>query len=125
MKIQESIARGATTLLQLAPLNIIAPEKPIPINADNCAQQIKQLSEELAMNIGYIPMRGHEAKVGGKFKAKSGFMGKQLEFSPHLALRSMASAHALKNKRIKIEADDIDFLVRLLRFTRYDRPGML
>jgi hypothetical protein len=124
LKIQDSIAQGATTLLQLLPRSLTPPLKKVDVNVADMSQRIQAISNELAENIGYVPVRGLTEKRG-KFKSKTAFVGKQLEFSPHLALRSFARAHALKNKRNHVTSEDFDFLVRLMRYTRYDRPGVL
>lgn len=124
LKIQNSISQGATTLLQLAPRNINPPASIQNVDCNSSASKIQLLSDELATNIGYIPVRGKQAGTGG-FKAKTAFIGKQLEFSPHLALRSFARAHALRDRRTEVNEKDLDFLVKMLSFTRFDRPGVL
>lgn len=126
LKIQSSIARGTTTFLQLAARSIVAPEKLREIKANGVANEIQVLSDELATNMGWVPIRSSStSKRGGKFKPKSWNMGKQLEFSPHLTLRTLARSHALRRGAEEVGQDDIDFLLRVLRFTRYDRPGVL
>lgn len=126
LKIQSSIAHGTTTFLQLAPKNINPPGKEKPVNANGVANDIQLLSDELATNMGWIPIRSATtSKRGGKYKPRSFFTGKQLEFSPHLTLRTLARSHALRRGSDEVGKDDIDFLLRVLRFTRYDRPGVL
>lgn len=119
-KIQHSIQIGTTTLLQLCERNIKTPKHPHPVEiSEEIANKIQIVSAELAENIGWIP---HRSKSG---KLQARHIGKQLEFSPHLALRSMARAHALRAGREEVTSKDLDFLMKLLEFTRYDQPGKL
>lgn len=120
-KIQESIASGETTLLQLLPNDVKIPSIKGEVSIGTYSAKIQSISDELATNIGYIPKRGH----AGKAKAAADNIGKQLEFTPHLALRSMARAHALRDGRKIVNDADIKFLMNLIQYTRYDRPGQL
>lgn len=121
--IQNSIMQGGTTLLQLMP-RVMKTPKAITSNTSigNFADMIRLVSDELSVNIGYVPAL---AKRNVPAKNKSTFLGKQLEFTPHLALRTMARAHALKDNREEVTEKDIKFLMELIAFTRYDRPGQL
>lgn len=122
-KIQDSIVNGGTTLLQLIPRVMHTP-KTITADATigSYADRIRSISDELATNIGYVPSysKRNVASTG-----KSAFIGKQLEFTPHLALRTMARAHALRDSRKDVTEVDIKFLLDMIAFTRFDRPGML
>ena len=122
-RVQQSITAGSATLLQLAPrmMHANGVMRDVEVGT-NYALEIQSLSDELSNNIGYIPMRMRQPS---KDKEKSFFIGKQLEFTPHLALRSMARAHALKSGRDNVTAEDITFITHLLDFTRFDRPGRI
>jgi hypothetical protein len=120
MKIQDSIAAGKTTLLQLNGKKLALPSAPTDVDLAEYVSQLKAASDELATNIGWIPAY-HRIKP----KNSAAFSGKALEFSPHLALRSMARAHALREKRKEVTPTDVAFIMKLLQFTRYDRPGVL
>ncbi len=123
-KINTAIMGGYVTLLQLARAAIPMPKKLQEVNISNAmGQRIQLLSDELANNIGYIPSRREKGVKGSHGGAR--FIGKQLEFTPHLALRSMGRAHALREGRSEVKDDDLNFLMRLIGFTRYDRPGQL
>ncbi len=96
-KINTAIMGGYVTLLQLARAAIPMPKKLQEVNISNAmGQRIQLLSDELANNIGYIPSRREKGVKGSHGGAR--FIGKQLEFTPHLALRSMGRAHALRER---------------------------
>jgi len=121
--IQESIVNGGTTLLQLVPRIMNTPRAIISNTLiGEYGDRIRLISDELATNIGYVPSysKRNVASTG-----KSAFIGKQLEFTPHLALRTMARAHALRAERKDVNDADIKFLMDMISFTRFDRPGML
>ena len=120
-KIQDSIMHGGTTLLQLIPRTMETPKKLTATLIGSYGERIKSISDELATNIGYVPSFSKKNVASGK----SSFIGKQLEFTPHLALRTMARAHALRDGRKEVAEADMKFLLNLISFTRYDRPGML
>jgi len=123
-KINTAIMGGAVTLLQLARAAVPMPKKEVDVVINHAmGQRIQLLSDELANNIGYIPAKRAKGEKGPHSGAR--FAGKQLEFTPHLALRSMARAHALRRGHGDVQDDDLDFLFRLIGFTRYDRPGQL
>lgn len=127
MRIQNSIVNGTTTLLQLAERKLNVPPKPSDVSVSQVGKDIQMLSDELATNIGYLPAQSRDKAKEENNNHRKGvmFIGKQLEFSPHLSLRSMARAHALRDGRNKVQDQDVKFLMRLLTFTRYDRPGSL
>jgi hypothetical protein len=135
--IQESIANGKVTFRQLEERELKVKGAKFPISIGNFAGELERLSNELAEHNGWLPTmrnkkgRRHNANESNHAEEASGqkshayYIGKQLEFSPHLALRSMAAAHAIREQRENVTASDIDFVERLLSFTRYDRPGEL
>lgn len=129
-KIQERIMNGTVTLRQLAAKELTLPAKDYSdVSIGNLGVRIQTLSDELATNMGWIPASARKKRElhpdeQGEGK-KAYFAGKALEFSPHLALRSMARAHALRDGRNEINESDTDFLIRLIGFTRFDRPGQI
>jgi hypothetical protein len=120
-RIQESITHGNTTLLQLIPRAMHTPKQMAQVTIGDYGDKIKAVSDELATNIGYVPSFSKRNVASGK----SAFIGKQLEFTPHLALRTMARAHALRDDRKEVSEIDMKFLLNLISFTRFDRPGIL
>jgi hypothetical protein len=135
-KVQSSIASGKTTMLHLPERKISIPKQRAPVAiADEDSARIIAFSSELAHNIGWIPMR-----TGGKTrtptnnqprqptdynKPKAIFTGKQMEFSPHIVLRTLARAHALRNGRDVVNESDMEFIMKVIAFTRFDQPVML
>lgn len=121
-KIQDSIMNGGTTLLQLIPREMLTPKKMSHTAIGSYGEKIKAVSDELATNIGYVPSFSRKQVAS---KEKAAFIGKQLEFTPHLALRTLARAHALRDGRNEVNDRDMKFLLDLIGFTRFDRPGLL
>lgn len=123
--VQRSIASGHITMLHLTPRLVSAPSRDmgISISKEN-SDRIMNYSHDLAENIGFIPVRGGRDKAG-QFKPKAINNGKQIEFSPHMVLRTLAKAHALRDERSEVEDADMEFLMKLISYTRYDQPVML
>lgn len=123
-KIQDSIVNGGTTLLQLMPRTMHTPKMLSGTDIGDYGDRIKAVSDELATNIGYVPSfsKSKGASAAGKGAL---FIGKQLEFTPHLALRTLARAHALRDGRKEVSDADMKFLLNMIGFTRFDRPGLL
>jgi hypothetical protein len=129
-RVQVSIMEAKTTLQQLIPKSLAVEPALYEININGTySEDIRQFSEVLAENIGWMPFKRvhHKSKDPNApqvpAKENKYYIGKQLEFSPHLVLRSMAAAHALKDGRKEINDDDFQFLTKLLKFTKFDRPG--
>jgi hypothetical protein len=142
-KVQLSIANGLTTMLHLAEKKISIPKQKINVQInEECSARIRGYSGELATNIGWIPSRGRQrgrpapkkdepARVvehsskHEEFKPKAIFTGKQIEFSPHIVLRTIARSHALREGRDLVNESDLEFVMQMIEFTRYDKPVML
>jgi hypothetical protein len=128
--IQTSIANGLTTLLQLAEKKIdISQVTHVEISKEH-SSRLEKFSQELAVNIGWMPLRQkysihHRSGDEQQFKPKAIFTGKQLEFTPHLVLRTLARAHALRDDRKEVMEDDVTFCMKVIAFTRFDQPVML
>lgn len=121
-KIQNSIAAGLTTMLQLAEKRLTMPATFANVAIDdNQSNRLMNFSHDLATNIGWtaVPNR----KNINQPKAVN--TGKQIEFSPHIILRTMARAHALRDKRPEVLDADIEFCMKLIGFTRFDQPVQL
>lgn len=122
-RIQLGIANGGVTMLQLLEKEIVPPSE-VQVSIDpNFSTRLMMFSNELATNIGYIA--SHSKKNDKDFKPRAVFTGKQMEFSPHLVLRTLARAHALKNGRSEVSEADIVFCMKVISFTRFDQPVML
>jgi hypothetical protein len=123
-RIQRSIAADLVSMLHLAEKAIHPPETLQPVEiSEQCSNRIMAFSHELATNIGWIPAKGRYRD--NQFKPKAIFTGKQIEFSPHLVLRTLARAHALRDGRLIVEDSDIEFVMKAIAFTRFDMPVSL
>lgn len=121
-KIQHSIAAGLTTMLQLAEKRLVTPPPIVNVKIDDGqSNRLMHFSHDLATNIGWtaVPNR----KNINQPKAIN--TGKQIEFSPHIILRTMARAHALRDGRLEVTDEDIEFCMKLIGFTRFDQPVQL
>lgn len=119
--IQKNISLGAITAMQLVEKKI---KKPTVLNStisEEDSNRIMGFSMELAHNLGWIATR---SKIG-RFEPKAVFAAKHLEFSPHITLRSLARANAIKHGRTVVSEEDIIFCMKVIGFTRFDRPVML
>ncbi len=140
-QVQYSISNGFTTMLQLAEKKIIIPPHrlDVEISAKDAAR-LMAFSNDLAVNIGWVPINAHakkrvskrdgrgvkrQAQTPEEFAPRALFTGKQIEFSPHIVLRTLVRAHALREERKLVNEYDMDFIMRLIGFTRFDQPVML
>lgn len=145
-QVQRSIAKGSTTMLHLSEKKLAIPTGLIDVTiSDGNSNRISTYSNELATNIGWVGVNSRN-RGGGRKSAKSSdaevkppankhdqhefrpraiFTGKQIEFSPHIVLRTLARAHALRNGREFVSEDDLEFLMKVIQFTRFDQPVQL
>lgn len=119
-QIQTSIASGLTTMLQLTERKVHAPQITDIKISDDHSTRLMMISNDLAVNIGWIAIK--PKNNGNQFKPKAIFTGKQIEFSPHIVLRTLARAHALRAGRLEVANDDILFVMKVIAFTRFDKP---
>ena len=121
-KINRAIADNLVTNLQLVLKNIKVPPRSANVNIDNeSSQRIMNLSHELATNMGWTPIVNR--KDVNKPKAIN--LGKHMEFSPHITLRTLARAHALRSNRNVVLDEDVTFCMKVISYTRYDQPAQL
>jgi hypothetical protein len=124
--IQDQIQNGTVTLQQLMPKHLSLPdvkEWPLTIVIRELeASAIREMSREMAENMSYHPkwVREDAAWVIKPFRGLS-----PIEFTPHMMLRTLAQGHALRDKRMIVNGDDIDFLKKFVAFTNYATPGQL
>lgn len=144
-QVQRSIAGGMTTMLQLAEKKLVIPDRLVDVQIDSInSTRILTYSNDLATNIGWVGIntrsKGRKPKPGEMpqqspqqrntgdqhdFRPRAIFTGKQIEFSPHIVLRTLARAHALRSNRETVTEDDLEFLMKLIQFTRFDQPVQL
>jgi hypothetical protein len=85
----------------------------IPSETDS---QIEQIAIELAQHLGIKLRRNYKT---GQIEWNA--ISPALEFSPIIAMRTMARAHAILHDNLKVTDKDVQFLLDLVRFTN---PGV-
>lgn len=132
MKVQDSIKNGATTLAQLQKKKIILPPtKNWPINIEVpqiISDRLSILSRDMADALAVQP--GWEKSYNGSgsneiWKIVPVRGAPPIEFTPHMILRSMARAHALRAGRKVVKDTDLEFLIKFVPFINYGIPVML
>jgi hypothetical protein len=124
--VQTQIANGEVTLQQLIPRKLELPDvKEWPLHIiirESFAIDIREISREMAENMSFQPKWTKEESgwVIKPFRGQS-----PIEFTPHMMLRTMAQGHALRDKRMIVNDDDIEFLKRFVAFTNYATPVQL
>lgn len=127
-KIMESIQKGDTTLKQLRSKTIILPKKESwPLRAefsDSIAKQVSELARPMADNLSYQPewIRDNETFA---WKITPVHGRPPIEFTPHMVLRAMAQAHAIRAGRKVVKDQEIEFLLRFIGFMNYSLPVQL
>lgn len=131
--IQKSISSGKTTLQQLQEKKIFLPDQkrwPIKIEIPSSASdRIERLSREMAEHLSFHP-HWEKSFNGGAGSNESWkivpFRGATpIEFTPHMILRAMAQAHALRAGRRVVKESDTDFLIQFINFCNYSNPVQL
>jgi hypothetical protein len=125
--IQQQIASGEVTLQQLIrrDIKVTARERwPLLVSIPPAeSQAIKELSKEMASNLSYQPR--WEKGEGGSWVIKPYRGHNPVEFTPHMILRTMAQGHALRDRRIAVHPEDINFLMQFIMYTNYSAPVQL
>lgn len=123
-KINAGIRQGAVTLQQLTKKKLDLPARLATVTIpEKEGYQLESLAQILAQHLSWNPIRQRDSDKKIMCKAAPG--EPQLEFTPHLILRSLASGHALRAKRGKVKDEDITFCARSIDFCRYGSPVLL
>jgi hypothetical protein len=124
-KVNEGIRNGHVTLKQIQKTKIDLPKRPATINIpEKESLEIESLSRLLAEHLSWHSQRVRDPETRRIFvRAVPG--AAPMEFTPHLMLRALACANALKEKRGKINAADMAFLTDTIDFCRYGSPVQL
>ena len=123
--INKSIRNGKTTLKQLPRKKIALPpiKATIAIN-ETLGLKIESLAGVLASNLAWYPAAVRDTTTGKLLR--QAMQGRApITISPHLLLRNLAMAHAVKNRRAAVNEADYDFLTQLIDFTKYGSPVKL
>src|SRR5208337_3202269 len=120
-KVQDSIKSGDTTLRQLQPKTVVLPKQdtwPITIKIDSQhAVRIEYLSRDMVAALSAQPQWTRAETGNWVFGITR--INPPLEFTPHMILRAMAQAHALRAGRKAIDETEINFLIRFVTFMDY------
>jgi hypothetical protein len=131
-QVQDSIRDGNTTLCQLEPHGIdLPPTDTWPLDiavGEPHAERIRNLSRDMSDALAFHPQWVQEKneKTRGTSWQIQPFRGSPpIEFTPHMVLRSMAQAHALRHDRQTIDASDVEFCFDFVQFMNYGLPVLL
>jgi hypothetical protein len=127
-KIQSSIKNGNTTLKQLQEKKIMLPKREAwPLKADfptALAEKVATYSLSMAEALSYQPdwIRDNETFA---WKIQPVHGRPPMEFTPHMVLRAMAQAHAIRAGRKVVKETEMEFLMRFISFMNYSLPVQL
>jgi hypothetical protein len=118
---QKDIRQGRVTSKALP--HVVLQKPPTnssPIITTEAANQIEMMSVFLGQNLGV----GSILKKGNQNEWKRDYVQGTpvLPMAPHIILRTMAQARALKERRMKVDDSDITFLRGLVDFTNPINP---
>jgi hypothetical protein len=132
-RVQNSIKSGNTTMRQLQHKKIMLPPQakwPIIIEVSKeISGRLQLLSRDMAEALAFHPQwqksydNGKGSNESWKIMPTRGTT--PIEFTPHMILRSMASAHALRAGRRVVRDVDVDFAIKMVTFTNYSLPVQL
>jgi hypothetical protein len=113
-QIQDAIQSGSDTL-EYSHHKALTVRKRIVDIPEGLDQTIRLLSEDVIEQLAWK----HAAKPGG---TRVIVQAHHFPFTPHKVLRQMARASAVLNNRSIVAAADIDAVLNVSSFMRYDRP---
>lgn len=119
-----AIRDGHVTLKQLQKTKIELPKRLATVQIpERESFQLENLSLMLAENLSWHVNR--QRADDGKLFAKAMPGKAPIPFTPHLILRTLASAHALRAKRGSVTEEDLQFCMNTVDFCRYGSPVAL
>lgn len=96
----------------LPPVNVPIPQKPMRLKIEGeDAIALERSSDKFATNLGKLFFYADGIK---KWTVKT-----VVPLSPHVTLRTLAMAHAIRARRLKITQDDMKFIASFVDFTDY------
>lgn len=93
------------------------PKPARPILTGEEANGIEKHSVTFAMNLGKLSFIEDKIK---KWQIKE-----VVPISPHVTLRTLALAHALRRNSTHVQKEDVDFLTRFIEFTDPEKPRLI
>lgn len=97
-----------------APKNFSLPESARPALDNDSLFEFELLSGALALNLGKLQFVENGIK---KWQVK-----KVIPVSPHVTIRTLAMAHALRRKSGSVEKQELDFITSFVDFTDPEAP---
>jgi hypothetical protein len=130
-KVQDNIKNGKVTLCQLQLSDVVLPDvSRWPLEVDipkTIAEEVTVLSRDLADALAFAPewtrQWNNQKNLTWHLHAVRG--AAPLEFTPHLVLRAMIRAHALRARRSRVIEKDLEFVRRFIPFCNYGSPVQL
>lgn len=124
-KVNHAIRAGHVTLKQVQKTKIELPKKLATISiGEKESLEIESLARLLADHLSWHSQRIRDPETKRIFvRAVPGET--PMEFTPHLILRSLASARARRANRSVVNAEDVLFLARTIDFCKYGSPVQL
>jgi hypothetical protein len=116
-RLQNLVREGKIHSTFLTPYEIKTPIASRPLISETLGFTLETWSASFATNLGKL-------KVPGNLKV-NWYVRDILPISPHVTLRTLAMAHALRRKSTRVEQQDIDFISQFLNFTNPEQPGQL
>lgn len=95
----------------------LPPNSVRPVLNSNTPQEFESKSKDLAQNLGKL-----QFLEGGirKWQVK-----KIVPVSPHVTIRTLAMAHALRRRSMKVETQEVEFIRDFVSFTDPEMPRQL
>jgi len=122
--IQNEIKKGRVTLRQLQAKQITMPKEIRFVGLNAISERIAILSRDFADALAMSPAWIRNPHEGTwKVTPQRGVV--PIEFTPHMILRAMARAHALRARKKQADGKDFEFLTRFVNFTNYACPVQL
>jgi hypothetical protein len=121
---QKAVKKGDVSANPLPPIKLTPPKAPVnPIFPESASTDIESLSVYLGQHLGVNVV---VTKDNGNQWKRNYVPGKAvLPMAPHIILRTMAQARALKEGRMKVDDSDIKFLRRLVDFANPMQPTLI
>jgi hypothetical protein len=93
------------------------PQPARPIIGNEEAEQIEKHSSTLAFNLGKLSFVEN--------KVRKWHIKEVVPISPHVTLRTLAMAHALRRDSGRVGKEDLEFLVQFIEFTDPEKPRLI
>lgn len=113
-KLQQLVRKGRIQSAMLPPKKMNLIKKVIPRMSNDFAIEIERLSNQLAINLGKLAF--HDGKI------KRWTVRDVVPVSPHITIRTLATAHAIRRGSKRVQNPDIKFVTTFVDFTDPESP---